>query len=138
MKITFLFLTCLSIVSSAFGDQFQLETPVAFQGASSDSGTGKTNGVSEASGSLYKTIIDQESGAYAIVSTNREIITLMNKTGHVVWTTNVVEGIKSMPLLGERKIKGLSIYQGDLWANIGRGYCLINITNGGVKGIASD
>jgi hypothetical protein len=87
---------------------------------------------------LYKTIVNESAGQFALVDTNREIVTLYDKTDRVVWTTNIVMALKTAPVLGERKIHGLSVYQGQLWANVGRGYGIIDIKTGDFKGFAQD
>jgi len=93
--------------------------------------------------SLYKTITDQQSGQFAIVNANKDIVTLMNKAGGIIWSTNVIKGIQSLPFSGEtikggEEIKSMHVYKGDLWVGIGRGYIVVDLESGGLKGIASN
>jgi hypothetical protein len=93
-----------------------------------------TNIVNEA-GSLYKTIVDKDSGQYAIVDTNKEVVTLKDKTDKVMWHINVAERLKteSNPNLRGGKIEGIQIYEGDLWVRFGRGYAVIDVKTGELK-----
>jgi hypothetical protein len=87
---------------------------------------------------LFRTVVDPESGSYAIVNTNKDTVTLINKSENVVWATNVIGGTQSMPIIGERKIHGLQVYKGDLWISVGKGYVLVSLKNGDVIGLASN
>jgi hypothetical protein len=85
--------------------------------------------------SFYRTVISTNSGQYAVVDSRKEVVTLYDKAGHVIWTTNVVVGLQSAPVMGERKISGMQVYKGDLYVNVGRGYGVVNIKTGGLKGL---
>lgn len=91
-----------------------------------------------AAGGLYKTIVNASAGQFALVDTNREVVSLYNKGEHLVWTTNVIMALQKAPVLGGRKIHGLSLYQGELWAKVGRGYGVIDIKTGAFKGFQQD
>jgi len=87
-------------------------------------------------GSFYRTIVSTNSGQYAVVDSHKEVVTLYDKADHVIWTTNVVVGLQSAPVMGERKISGIQVYKGDLYVNVGRGYGVVEIKTGGLKGFA--
>ena len=91
-----------------------------------------------ATNGLYMTITDQQSGQYAVVSTNREIVTLKDKSGKMLWESNIVQAIGNEPLSGERKIRGMQLFKGDLWVSVGRGYAIVDIKSGRVNGTASN
>jgi len=88
--------------------------------------------------SFYRTVVSTNSGQYAAVDSQKEVVTLYDKASHVIWTTNVVAGLQSAPVMGERKIRGMQVYQGDLWVNVGRGFGIIDVKTGGLKGFAQD
>lgn len=87
----------------------------------------------------FKTIVDPVSGQYASVDPNREIVTLKDKSGKVLWSTNIAEVLKSIPggRLSGRKIQRLKLQEGALWADLVRGWAVIDIKTGAV-GIASN
>jgi hypothetical protein len=115
-----------------------LMTPLFFHSvaysAPSDSEGGDAN-TSDVTNGLYKTFIDQPSGRYALVNMNGDIVTLWDETGNIIWSTNVIKG---MQLVGESKISGMQVYKGELWVNIGKGYGVIDIKTGAIKGMASN
>jgi hypothetical protein len=86
--------------------------------------------------SFYRTIVSTNTGQYAVVDSSKEAVTLYDKADHMIWTTNVVMGLQSDPVMGERKISGMRVYKGDLWVNVGRGYAIVTIKTGGLKGFA--
>jgi hypothetical protein len=85
-------------------------------------------------GSFYRTIVSTNTGQYAVVDSSKEAVTLYDKADHVIWTTNIVMGLRSDPVMGERKISGMQVYKGDLWVNVGRGYAIVAIKTGDLKG----
>jgi hypothetical protein len=97
-----------------------------------------STGTNSIAGSLYRTVVNTNSGLYAVVDSNKEVVTLYGKTDHAIWTTNVVVGLQSAPVLSERKIHGMQMYQGDLWVNVGRGYGIVDIKTGDLKGFSQD
>ncbi len=70
--------------------------------------------ISNAPNTLFKTIIDQESGQYADVNPDREVVTLKDKAGNINWTKNVIEELKDAPVLGDKKINSMQLIKGDL------------------------
>jgi hypothetical protein len=84
--------------------------------------------------SFYRTIVSTNTGQYAVVDSRKEAVTLYDKADHVIWTTNVVMGLQSDPVMGERKISGMQVYKGDLWVNVGRGTAIVSIKTGDLKG----
>jgi hypothetical protein len=75
-------------------------------------GSAETNSIAS---SLYKTVVNKSTGDFAIVDANTWVFTLYDKTNHVVWTTNIVMGLKTAPVLGEPKIWGMQVNKGELW-----------------------
>jgi outer membrane protein assembly factor BamB len=89
-------------------------------------------------GALYKTIIDEKSGQYAVVNSNQEIVTLKDRHGKVIWNTNVVEALKSVPISGERKIRNMQLMNGDLIVRFSRGFVKIDKKTGAVTWLGSN
>ena len=87
---------------------------------------------------FYRTAINTNSGRYAVVDSRKEVVTLFDETGQVIWRTNVVAGLQPVPVMGERKIHGMQVYLGDLWVNVGRGYGVVDIKTGWLKGFAQN
>ena len=87
---------------------------------------------------LNKITTDQQSGQYALVNANRDTVTLKDKAGNTIWSTNIIEGIKSKILQGERIIRGIQVYEGDLYVSVGRGFVVVDLKTGKVKGIATN
>jgi hypothetical protein len=88
--------------------------------------------------SFYRTVVSTNSGQYAVVDSHKEVVTLYDKADHVIWTTNIVAGLQSAPVMSERKIHGMQVYQGDLWVSVGRGYGVVDIKTGDLKGFNQD
>jgi len=95
---------------------------------------------------LYKTIINRELGTYAVVNTNRDIVSLKDNAGHIIWSTNIIEGLKTVPGRfqfdpdrSQVKIYRLDLFRGDLTASFNaRGLVLIDKQTGSIKGFASN
>jgi hypothetical protein len=95
-------------------------------------------GLPDATDELFKTVVDVQTGAYAFVNTNRVMLTLKDKPGNIIWSTNIVEGIRSMPLMGEQQIHGMTVHEGDLWVLFGRVLVIVDIKTGALNGTASN
>lgn len=89
-------------------------------------------------GCLYRTIVNTNTGQYAVADSQKEVVTLYDKSDHVIWTTNVVMGLRADPVLGVRKISGMQVYKGDLWVHVGRGCGIVTIKTGVLQGLAQD
>ena len=98
-------------------------------------GSTDTNSVAA---SFYRTIVSTNSGQYAVVDSHKEVVTLYDKADLVIWTTNVVSGLQSAPVMGERKIHGMQVYRGYLYVNVGGGYGVVDIKTGDLKGLDQD
>jgi len=85
--------------------------------------------------SFYRTVVSTNTEQYAVVDSQKEVVTLYDKAGHVIWATNVVAGLQSAPVMVERKIHGLQVYRGSLYVNVGRGYGVVDIKTGDLKGL---
>jgi hypothetical protein len=85
-------------------------------------------------GGLYRTIVSTNTGQYAVADSQKEVVTLYDKSDHVIWTTNVVMGSRAYPIRGERKISGMHLYKGDLSVHVGRAYGVIVIKTGVLLG----
>ncbi len=85
---------------------------------------------------LYRIITDNESGQYAHVETNRDVVILKEKTGHILWSTNVVNGLRDVKKLAGRKVVGLRVRDRELWVDVGRGFAILDLKTGGIKGVA--
>lgn len=95
-------------------------------------------GTNSITGGLYKTFINESLGQFAVVDSTREVVNLYDKSNHAIWTTNVVMGLRTAPVLSERRIHGLVVYKGDLWVKVGRGYGILDIKTGNLKGFAQN
>jgi hypothetical protein len=99
-----------------------------------------TSNIVNEAGPLHKTIVDSNSGQYAIVDSNKVAVVLKDTAGKPVWSINIAESLEtnSNPRLRGRKISGLQMYKGDLWVDLGRGYAIIDVKTGRLKGTASN
>ena len=98
-------------------------------------GSTETNSITA---SVYRTVVSTNTQQYAVVDSQKEVVTLYDKADHVIWTTNVVVGLQSAPVMGERKIHGMQVYRGYLYVNVGRGYGVVDIKTGDLKGLDQD
>jgi hypothetical protein len=105
---------------------------VVFTASALFAGSTDTNSIA---GSFYRTVVSTNTGQYAVVDSHKEVVTLYDKADHVIWTTNVISGLQSAPVMGERKIHGMEVYRGDLYVNVGRGYGVVDIKTGHLKGL---
>jgi hypothetical protein len=99
-----------------------------------------TNIVKEA-GALYRTVVDKDSGQYAVVDTNNEVVALKDKADKVMWSVKIekiTEALEASPRLRGRKIQGMRMHNGELWVDVGRGYAVIDVKTGALRGIASN
>jgi len=96
-------------------------------------GSADTNSIT---GSFYRTVVSTNTEQYAIVDSQKEVVTLYDKADHLIWATNVVLGLQAEPVMSERKIWGMQVYKDELWVNVGRGYAIVAIKTGGLKGFA--
>ena len=87
---------------------------------------------------FYKTIIDQESGRYATVNSDKTVVTLKDKAGNVIWSANVVEVTRaSAEMSGERTITSMKVMDGALVVGIARGFATIDQQTCEVKWLGS-
>jgi hypothetical protein len=91
-----------------------------------------------AAASYYRIVVSTNTEEFAVVDSKKEAVTLYDRAGQVIWTTNVVAGLQSAPVLGQRKISGMEMYQGDLWVRVGRGYGIIAIKSGDLRGFSQN
>jgi hypothetical protein len=94
---------------------------------------------------LFKTIVDQDLGTFAILNENKDTVSLKDKAGKVIWSTNIIDGLKtvsgkyqSSPDRELLKIRDLQLYKGDLYAHVGRGFAIIDKKNGSLTGFDSN
>ena len=87
---------------------------------------------------FYRTIVNTNTEQYAVVDSQKEVVTLYDKADHVIWATNVVAGLKKAEVGGERKISGMQADDVYLYAKIGVGYAVIVIKTGELKGLSRD
>jgi len=111
--------------------------PIDLAGSSSTNiqmPSSRTNAMNETQ-NLFRTIVDENSGKYSVADTNKEVVTLKDKTGEVIWSINVAEKLKTdpNPKLRGRKIEGIQLHNGDLWITVGRGYVIIDLKTGGLN-----
>jgi hypothetical protein len=102
-----------------------------FTASSLFAGHADTNTVA---GSFYRTVVSADTEQYATVDSQKEVVTLYDKADRVIWTTNVVTGLQSALVTGERKIHGMKVYRGYLYVNVGRGYGVVDIKTGDLNG----
>ena len=103
--------------------------------SASFAGAADTNSIA---GGFYRITVSTNTWQYAVVDSSKEVVTLYDKTDHALWATNVVAGLQSAPVLGERKIHGMQMYHGNLWVSVGRRYGVIDISTGGLRGFNQD
>ncbi len=99
-----------------------------------------TNIVNEA-GCLYKTFVNKDSGQYALVDTNKEAVILKDSTGKIIWSiriATIAQALEVSPRLRGRTIQGMQMDKGVLWLDVGRGFAVIDVKTGTLRGIASN
>lgn len=69
-----------------------------------------TNAVNE-SDELFRMVVDNTLGTYAVVEPNKEVVTLKDKIGKVIWSVNVVEG-GDFEVTRRSRIESLFMYNG--------------------------
>ena len=79
---------------------------------------------------LFKTVVDEKNGNYACVSGDRSIVTLKSASGQVLASVDVIDFIKNIPMVGERKVNGIKMFQGKLGIYVGRGFMTMDVTTG--------
>jgi len=91
-----------------------------------------------------KVIVDANSGQHAEVDAKKEVVSLYDKDGKVVWSNNVVDSVKmsvgtNTNMLHQvgGKIHSIQLYKDGLWIGVGRGYAILDIKTGNFKGTAS-
>lgn len=89
---------------------------------------------------LFKTVVDEKSGHYADVDSNKEIVSLHDSVGKVIWSTNVFQALRTNPnpRVSGRKIQGLQVDRGALSVEFDRAWADLDIKTGELKGINSD
>jgi hypothetical protein len=117
-------------------------SPLVANAAPTDSESGSVTNAqispSNATNGFYKIITDQELGKYAIVNTSKNVVTLKDKAGNIIWSTNVVAAIKSVPMSGERKINSMNMIDGDIVVTVSRAFVRIDKKTGEIKSHGSD
>jgi hypothetical protein len=86
---------------------------------------GKTNTVSEEG--YFKTIIDPQTGQYAVVNLDKQTVISKDKYGNILWTTNLSLTRFALGHSGEI-IGGISYHTNELW--VGPGKATVIHTNG--------
>ena len=88
---------------------------------------------------FYRTIVDTNTGTYAVVDSRKEVVTLCDKSNNAIWTTNVIAGLPpDTGTMGEWKIHGLEVSKGQLFVGVGRGNAVIDIRSGVLNGYAGN
>ncbi len=103
----------------------------AFGVTTSLAGSTSTNAVARG---LFRTVVDENAGRYAAVDSSKEVVTLFDRSNKVLWTTNIVAGLKAAPVMGERKISGMQVWKGELLVHVGRGYGVVDVKTGALRG----
>ena len=101
--------------------------------------TNDTTKAAKEVGGFFKTIIDQESGQYAIVNSNRTTVTLRDKNGKTIWLSEVMWAI---PLDDQQswghEITYMEIVRNELYIFIGKAAYTIDKKTGKVTFVGSD
>ena|SRR5882724_908194 len=88
---------------------------------------------------FFKVITDTQSGKYAVVNADKTIVTLKDKNGSVIWSTNVAKYFETNSLvLGERKIYSIQLFKNQLAAQFGRAWANVDIQSGKITGWDQD
>lgn len=96
-----------------------------------------TKKINETDG-FFKTIIDTQSGQYAVVNSDKQTVTSKDKNGKIIWSVDVA---KSFPdssgfMPGQRKIYSMALFSNLLVVDIGRATVVIDKQNGKVKRVS--
>jgi uncharacterized protein YpmB len=85
----------------------------------------ETSDLNEAGG-LFKTITDLQSGEYAIVSSNKRVVSLKDKRGKTIWYVDMVK------ISGDSPIYSMVLADDKLKIQVGRSYFGLNKKTGKV------
>ena len=55
----------------------------------------------------YRTILNTNTGQYAVVDSQKEVVTSYDKSGNVIWTTNVIMALQKVMVA--KAVRGLKI-----------------------------
>jgi hypothetical protein len=94
-------------------------------------------GVLIKSDGFFKTAIDKESGQYAIADSDRTTVSLCDKNGSVLWSTNILAGVPRLRVVGERKIWAINVYGNIIIAHVGNTLFAIDKQTGSLQSISS-
>lgn len=90
-------------------------------------------GGAKTSGEFFKTMTDLESGEYAVVNSDKEVVTLKNRNGDIMWSAKIVGTLGTVPTVSEKKINSMRLVGDKLIVTIGKDYFSINKQSGEVK-----
>jgi hypothetical protein len=82
---------------------------------------------------FFKVITDAQAGQYAIVNSDKQTVSLKDKTGNVVWSTNVAY-LLTEPTDGERKIYSMQLYSNELQVQVGHAVVQLDKQTGKITG----
>jgi hypothetical protein len=123
MRITsslrFLILGCL-IIAVGFLSFYFLQAPARHFLAQHSGKSGNSKNTSDQSAEFYKVITDPQTGQYAVVNSNKEIVSLKDKAGNTIWTINVIEATSKYPILGDREIRSMQFDSMELVVRVGK------------------
>jgi hypothetical protein len=90
-------------------------------------------------GGFFKTITDAQAGQYAIVNSNKTSVALMDKSGRVIWSTNVVEKIPPDALQHwGSEISSMKIINGELIIDVGFASFSVDVKTGKTTFLGAD
>ena len=84
-------------------------------------------------------ITDAQSGQYAVVNADKTTVSLKDKNGNIIWSTDVAKALKRNPALAGETIDSMTLFNNKfLWAKLGLDSASLNLQTGEVEIVVHD
>jgi hypothetical protein len=97
---------------------------------------GKTNAVGEEG--YFKTIIDPQTGRYAIANASKEFVSLRDKNGNIIWSINLVDDLRKEPEMSGVTINSLELSGDKIVVRVDRCWFILDSKTGKITGGGSN
>ncbi|HXE41439.1 MAG TPA: hypothetical protein VN516_00335, partial [Candidatus Baltobacteraceae bacterium] len=87
---------------------------------------------------FFKTITDAQTGQYAVVNSDKTVVTLKEKDGKVIWSVDMIKSTKNDSWYVGPQIYSLRLWKNQLAVQFGKPEFYIDIQTGKITGSASD
>ncbi len=83
---------------------------------------------------FFKVITDAKTGEYAVVNSDKTVVTLKDKNDKVIWSADVVKEYGTLPVQGEKKIHSIELINNQLAIDFAGGLVLLDKKTGKITG----